>query len=156
VRSLADPGPPRAAPGRRGRADRSSAAAGVRRPYLQAQAARAGEASRQGMNSKTTRIALAAVLAIVAVQALALRAMGRVCICTCGTIRLWVGDIWSPELSQQLFDWYTASHIVHGILFYALLRLALPRTPVLVRLAIAVGIEAAWEVAENSPRVIEA
>jgi uncharacterized protein DUF2585 len=108
------------------------------------------------MNSKTTRIAVAAVLAVMVVQALALQAMGRVWICTCGTIRLWVGDIWSPELSQQLFDWYTASHIVHGILFYGLLRLALPRTPVLVRLAIAVGIEAAWEVAENSPRVIEA
>jgi uncharacterized protein DUF2585 len=108
------------------------------------------------MSSKTTRIAVAAVLALMAVQALALHAMGRVWICTCGTIRLWAGDIWSPELSQQLFDWYTASHIVHGILFYGFLRLALPRTPVLVRLAIAVGIEAAWEVAENSPRVIEA
>jgi len=108
------------------------------------------------MSQKTTRIAIAAVLAIMVVQALALHAMGRVWICTCGTIRLWVGDIWSPELSQQLFDWYTASHIVHGILFYGFLRLALPRTPVLVRLAVAVGIEAAWEVAENSPRVIEA
>ena len=108
------------------------------------------------MSSKTTRIAVAAVLAIVAVQALALHAMGRVWICTCGTIRLWVGDIWSPELSQQLFDWYTASHIVHGILFYGALRLLLPKAPVLVRLALAVGIEAAWEIAENSPWVIEA
>jgi len=82
--------------------------------------------------------------------------MGRVWICSCGTIRLWVGDIWSSELSQQIFDWYTASHIVHGILFYGVLRLLLPRTPVLVRLAIAVGIEASWEIAENSPWVIEA
>jgi hypothetical protein len=90
------------------------------------------------------------------VQALVLHAMGRVWICSCGTIRLWVGDIWSPELSQQLFDWYTASHIVHGILFYGALRLLLPRAPALVRLAIAVGIEAGWEIAENSPWVIEA
>jgi hypothetical protein len=82
--------------------------------------------------------------------------MGRVWICTCGTIRLWVGDIWSPELSQQLFDWYTPSHIVHGVVFYALLRLVLPRAPVATRLAIAVGIEVAWEIAENSPWVIEA
>ena len=89
-------------------------------------------------------------------QALVLHAMGRVWICSCGTIRLWVGDIWSPELSQQLFDWYPASHSVHGILFYGLLRLALPRAPVLARLAIAVGIEATWEIAENSPWVIEA
>jgi len=30
----------------------------------------------------------------------------------------------------------------------------MPRAPVLLRLAIAVGIEAAWEIAENSPPVI--
>jgi hypothetical protein len=91
-----------------------------------------------------------------ALQALVLHGMGRVWICTCGTIRLWVGDIWSSEMSQQLTDWYTASHIVHGILFYAVLHLLLPRMPTLARLAIAVGIEAAWEMAENSPWVIEA
>jgi hypothetical protein len=104
----------------------------------------------------SSRIAAAAVLGLVVVQALGLHAMSRVWICACGTIRLWVGDIWSPELSQQLFDWYTASHIVHGILFYGALRLLLPRAPVLVRLVIAVCIEAAWEIAENSPWVIEA
>ena len=81
------------------------------------------------------RIAAAVVLGIVAIQALALYLMGRVWICSCGTVRVWVGDIWSSELSQQLFDWYTPSHIVHGILFYGLLRLLLPRAPVLVRLA---------------------
>ena len=105
---------------------------------------------------KMARRALAVVLTLMLVQALALNAMGRVWICTCGTIRLWVGDIWSDELSQQLFDWYTFSHIVHGILFYGLLRLALPKVPVPMRLAIAVGIEVTWEIAENSPWVIEA
>ena len=102
------------------------------------------------------RVAAGAVLGIMLVQALVLRAMGRVWMCSCGTVRLWVGDIWSSELSQQLFDWYTASHIVHGILFYGALRLLLPRARVLARLAIAVGIEATWEIAENSPWVIEA
>ena len=103
-----------------------------------------------------SRIAAAVVLCIVVVQALVLHLMGRVWICSCGTVRVWVGDIRSSELSQQLFDWYTPSHIVHGILFYGMLWLLLPRTPVLVRLAIAVGIEASWEIAENSPWVIEA
>jgi Protein of unknown function (DUF2585) len=102
------------------------------------------------------RIAGPVVLGIMAVQALALHLMGRVWICSCGTVRFWVGDIWSSELSQQLFDWYTPSHVVHGILFYGLLRLVLPRAPALVWLAVAVGIEAAWEIAENSPWVIEA
>jgi len=103
-----------------------------------------------------SRIALAVILSILLLQAFVLHAMGRVWLCTCGTIRLWVGDIWSSEMSQQVFDWYTASHIVHGILFYGLLHLLLPRLPVLTRLAIAVGIEATWEMAENSPWVIEA
>jgi len=104
----------------------------------------------------TARVAAAIVLGIMVVQALVLHLMGRVWICSCGTVRVWVGDIWSSELSQQLFDWYTPSHIVHGILFYGLLRLVLPHAPVLVRLAIAVGIEVSWEIAENSPWVIEA
>jgi len=104
----------------------------------------------------TARIAAAVILGIMVVQAVVLHLMGRVWICSCGTVRFWVGDIWSSELSQQLFDWYTASHVVHGILFYGLLRLALPRMPVLARLAIAAGLEVAWEIAENSPWVIEA
>ena len=104
----------------------------------------------------TARVAAAVVLGIMVVQALVLHLMGRVWICSCGTVRVWVGDIWSSELSQQMFDWYTPSHIVHGILFYGVLHLLLPRTPVLVRLLIAAGIEGAWEIAENSPWVIEA
>ena len=99
---------------------------------------------------------LAMIFGLMLGQALMLRAMGRIWICSCGTIHLWVGDIWSSELSQQVFDWYTFSHIVHGFLFYGLLRLAAPRLPVLARLAIAVGIEVTWEIAENSPWVIEA
>ncbi len=102
------------------------------------------------------RAAAAAILALMAIQALVLHLMGRVWICSCGTVRLWVGDIWSPELSQQLFDWYTPSHIVHGILFYGLLRLVLPRLAVPWRLVLAVVIEGAWEIAENTPWVIEA
>jgi len=102
------------------------------------------------------RLGALLVLGIMIVQATILHLMGRVWICTCGTVRLWVGDMWSPELSQQLFDWYTASHIVHGILFYGLLHLLLPRVPVPLRLALAAGLEASWEIAENSPAVIEA
>jgi hypothetical protein len=103
-----------------------------------------------------SRSAVAAIAGIVALQAIVLHLMGRVWICSCGTVRLWVGDIRSAELSQQLFDWYTPSHVVHGILFYGLLHLVLPRVPVLVRLAIAAGIEGAWEIAENTPWVIDA
>lgn len=98
----------------------------------------------------------AIVAALMLLQALVLHALGRVWICSCGTVRLWVGDIHSAELSQQMFDWYTPSHVIHGMIFYGVLHLLLPRTPVLTRLLLAVGIEIAWEIAENSPFVIEA
>lgn len=102
------------------------------------------------------RQAAAVVIGLMLLQALVLHLLGRVWICECGTVRLWVGDIHSPELSQQIFDWYTPSHVIHGMIFYGVLHLLLPRTSVLTRLAIAVGIEIAWEIAENSPFVIEA
>jgi hypothetical protein len=104
----------------------------------------------------TARTAFGAVAFLMVVQAVTLHLLGRVWICQCGVVRLWVGDIHSAELSQQILDWYTPSHIIHGILFYGLLHLVMPRAPVLLRLATAVGLEVAWEIAENSPVVIEA
>jgi uncharacterized protein DUF2585 len=89
------------------------------------------------------------------VQALVLLAMGRPPICTCGTIRLWVGVLTSAENSQQLTDWYTFSHILHGVALYGILSLLAPRLPVCWRLAVAVGIEATWEIVENTPFIID-
>jgi hypothetical protein len=55
----------------------------------------------------------------------------------------------------MLLDWYSFSHIVHGLLFYALLWLAVRRWPVEWRFAIALAAEAVWELAENTPFVID-
>ncbi len=103
----------------------------------------------------TAADSLGVALGLMAVQATVLHLLGRVWICSCGTVRLWIGDIHSSELSQQMFDLYTPSHVIHGMLFYGVLHLLLPRLPVATRLAIAVGIEVSWEIAENSPLVIE-
>ena len=80
-------------------------------------------------------------------------AMDRPPICTCGEVALW-GPV-GPKQSQMLADWYSASHIVHGFLFFAILWLAARRLPVGVRFLIAIIVEASWEIAENSSAVID-
>jgi len=81
--------------------------------------------------------------------------MGRNPICTCGGIALWVGERDSPRTSQMLADWYSLSHIVHGLLFYASLWLVARRWPVEWRFLTALVIEGGWEVLENTPMVID-
>jgi hypothetical protein len=87
--------------------------------------------------------------------AVVLLAMGRVPICTCGSIKLWHGVVDSSENSQHLMDWYTLSHVLHGFIFYAVLWWWKPDWSMHQRLAAAVFLEAAWEVIENTPMVIE-
>lgn len=82
-------------------------------------------------------------------------AMGREPWCRCGYVKLWQGQVLSAENSQHIADWYTPSHIVHGILFYAALALAAPRMPLGLRAVIALAVEAAWEVTENTDWVID-
>jgi uncharacterized protein DUF2585 len=95
------------------------------------------------------------VLAIVATAAAIELAMGRVAWCTCGDVKLWHGIVRSAENSQHLTDWYTPSHVIHGIGFYVLLWLAARQVPVRIRFIAAVLMEATWEVIENTPLVID-
>jgi Protein of unknown function (DUF2585) len=94
-------------------------------------------------------------LAIVAAAALVLLAMGQPIICRCGHVRFWQGDVMSAENSQHLVDWYSPSHLIHGLLFYGLLWGLARRAPVGLRVAIALLIESAWEILENSPIIID-
>lgn len=94
-------------------------------------------------------------LGLIAVTAVILLAMGRVPICTCGTVKLWTSDVLSADNSQHIADWYTPSHIIHGFLFFGLTWLVARRLPLGARALLAIVIEAAWEIAENSPMIID-
>ena len=106
------------------------------------------------MPTRFSRRSLLAVAAIIAATALTLWLMGRVPICKCGYVKLWEGEVNSAGNSQHITDWYTASHIIHGFIFYGLLWLVARRLPIGTRLAIATAIEAAWEIFENTPFII--
>jgi len=96
-----------------------------------------------------------ALLAVAAAQALALYALGRVPICSCGYVKLWHGVVLSAENSQHVADWYSFSHIIHGFALYGLLWLVARRWPVGMRFVAAALIEAVWETVENTSFVID-
>ncbi|MDE2578188.1 MAG: DUF2585 domain-containing protein [Hyphomicrobiales bacterium] len=100
-----------------------------------------------------------AAVAVIAFAETAVYLMGHPLICKCGYVKLWHGVVQSSENSQHLTDWYTFSHIIHGFLFYGAFRLAERLAgraiPVGAALLAAVCVEAAWEVLENSPIIID-
>ncbi len=75
-----------------------------------------------------------------------------------GKFGWWESDVWSSENSQRVADAYSFSHIIHGILFYAVLSLLSRKFPKLIpmkyRFLIALLLEAGWELLENSPLII--
>ena len=106
-----------------------------------------------GAGQVQTRYVVAAAV-LLAIQAGVLHIFGQPWISASGRILLWVNDPFSPETSQQLADWYSFSHLIHGMIFFWLLRWLAPGLPLGLRFLAAMGIEIAWEITENTPAVI--
>jgi len=92
---------------------------------------------------------------LVALQVAVLHGFGQPFVAASGHILLWVGNPLSPDTSQQLVDWYSFPHFIHGLIFFGLLRWMAPRLPLRARLLVAMATEIAWEFVENSPAVIQ-
>lgn len=95
------------------------------------------------------------ILLVLLLMGLLLWLEGRMFFCACGEFRVWVGDTCSSSNSQQLFDPYSFTHILHGFLLFWLIALLLRRLSPGWQFCLALALEAAWEVFENTRFVIE-
>ena len=78
-----------------------------------------------------------AIIAIIVVAVAGLEfANGRPVICPCGYVKLWANSVNSAENSQMVADWYSLSHVVHGLIFFGVLTLFARRLALGARLAI--------------------
>lgn len=99
---------------------------------------------------------LGALVALsLAIQVVAERFFGRLWICACGDIKLFEASVHSEGNSQHIADWYSPSHVEHGFLFYALGFVVLRRFAKWTWLALALVLEVAWEILENTPLIID-
>lgn len=101
-----------------------------------------------------------AAIGMALVIVIILLGMHRPPICPCGTVRLWQGVVESAENSQQISDWYSFTHVIHGFLFYGAAHIIWRRfgfealSPKWA-LMLSILVEGSWEILENSPIIID-
>lgn len=86
---------------------------------------------------------------------LLLTAEGRIWWCKLGDSAIYVNDAWSRHTSQHLFDPYSFTHILHGVMYFWIGWLLFAKLSTSWRFLIAVIAGSAWEVLENSNFIIE-
>ena len=101
------------------------------------------------------RAPLIASLGLFVAAGVALVLMGQPLWCKVGDYSPWSWDIWTTHNSQHLLDPYTFTHLLHGLLEFWLIGLVFFFLPIGWRFFLAILIESIWEVAENSPAIIE-
>lgn len=104
--------------------------------------------------NRTVLTSLLLAAGAIGATAIILYTMGQPLICKCGYVKLWHGVVFSSENSQHLSDWYTPSHIIHGILFFGFFTLVLRKAGINLRLALSLAVECAWEILENTDMII--
>jgi hypothetical protein len=110
------------------------------------------------MATKRDRMSVLQIVAaggVVLLMIVLLRMQGRLFLCACGYFQMWTSDTCSANNSQQLSDPYSLTHILHGFLFFWLISLFFKRLTTGWQFFLAVLLESAWEVFENTHFVIE-
>ena len=97
---------------------------------------------------------VAVMIALVLITAALEIGMGRSLTYRNGPVRLWVADVNSDQNSQQIFDPYSFTHVIHGALFYGVTYVAMGPASIGARAVVALAIESAWEAYENTDTVI--
>ena len=93
---------------------------------------------------------------VFALTVIILRVLGRIWWCKYGDYAIYINDAWnSPHTSQHFLDPYSFTHILHGILFFWLTLLIFRKLSPAWRFFIAVFVESAWEILENTNYIIE-
>ena len=106
--------------------------------------------------SKPNRLPLVLSVAAALLMVLTMRVQGRIWWCKLGDFAIYVGDAWnSSHTSQHFLDPYTLTHVLHGVMFFWLAKLIFPKITFAWQFFIAIFVEAAWEVLENTNYVIE-
>ena len=95
------------------------------------------------------------ILSVTILAAFLLQILGRVWWCQQGDYAPWSWEVWSAHNSQHVIDPYTFTHILHGVLFFWITSLVFRKMPLAWRLLIAISVESAWEVAENTNAIIQ-
>lgn len=92
---------------------------------------------------------------ILIVMVLQLRYQGRSWWCSCGHGWPWATDVWTLHNSQHFADPYSFTHVLHGVVLCGLAAWLGKRLPWVWRAFLAVALEAAWEIFENTEFVIQ-
>ena len=97
----------------------------------------------------------AVVIALILIAtAIELHRQGRLWSCSCPYF-LWTSNAWSSQTSQLFLDPYSFTHVLHGVMFAGVLAILIRNRSVNWRFVMAIAIESAWEMIENSNTVIQ-
>jgi hypothetical protein len=111
--------------------------------------------SADALSRKRIYLFAFSLLALLFLTVFGLRSQDRIWWCKFNDYSPWSSDAWGKHNSQHLFDPYSFTHVLHGVLYFWIAGLIFRKLSFAWRFLIAVFAECAWEIFENTNFVIE-